>query len=306
MLQELLMQKTGLATQGVARVLMTHSVGDKVPTVTELSEMLDTARGNVQNALATLKKLGAVQLRSRGHLGTFVTEIDYLVLAELCGVKNLVGVMPLPYSKKYEGLATGLYSMLNTNGLSGNIAFMRGSRNRVEQLLGGRYDFAIMSRQALDYYRKEGRALVCLADFGPHSYVDRHVVVTCRGFDGLWEGKRVGIDESSVDQRELTLRYFRDKPVEMVPLSYNQILAYLREGRVDAGVWNFDDLDLESSGNGFLEIPDDGWGFPNTEAVLVCREEDAVAARLIRELLDIPLVQAQQRSVEAGELTPHY
>ena len=29
-------------------------------------------------------------------------------------------------------------------------------------------------------------------------------------------------------------------------------------------------------------------------------------ARLIRELLDIPLVQAQQRSVEAGELTPHY
>ena len=51
-------------------------------TVAFLSEKYETARGTVQSSLKLLQDYGAIKLESRGHLGTFITYIDYLKLLE--------------------------------------------------------------------------------------------------------------------------------------------------------------------------------------------------------------------------------
>lgn len=305
-LHKSLMQKAGIATQDVARILLSFDIGDKLPTVTELCAQLDTARGNVQFALNHLKSIGAVRLNPRGHLGTYITGIDIMALAGVCGVDSLAVVMPLPYSKKYEGLATGLYTTLNTDALRTNIAFMRGSQNRLDMLQGGRYDMAVMSRMALGYYQKQGLPLSCIAAFGPRSYVNSHMVVLRAKFDGNWPGRKVGIDESSVDQKELTLHYFRDKDVELVPIMYSQILNYITDGTIDAAVWNIDDINLESGRFDMVDISDDEASLAAGEAVLVCRDEDSISRRIASEALDVGQVCRQQQQVESGLTLPRY
>ena len=306
MLQSILMQKAGVATQGLANILFGLSVGDRIPTITELSASLETARGNVQFAINNLKNLGAVKFNPRGHLGTFLIEIDYLKLAEICGVTNFVCAMPLPYSKKYEGLATGLYSALNSDDFSMNLAFMRGSSNRMDMLIGRRYDFLVMSKTAYLYYLRKGSPIEIIAELGPQTYVNKHVIVARKNVLGDWKGKKIGIDKSSVDQSELTMEYFKDKQVQFVPLMYNQFLEYIDNNEIDAAVWNADDQGIENKNFKFLDLEASAMEMSCTEAVLVCKKDDVITRRLVSEIIDIKLMKRQQRLVEENKITPCY
>lgn len=55
-----------------------------------------------------LQENGAIKLESKGHLGTFLIAKNTAILLAFAGITSIVGVMPLPYSKRYEGFATGL------------------------------------------------------------------------------------------------------------------------------------------------------------------------------------------------------
>lgn len=306
MLSFTLMQKRGIAVQAIARELMPLFKGDKVPTVTQLSKKTGVSRGNVQYALENLRTHGAVKLLTRGHLGTFLEDINYIRLAQVCDIRSVVGVMPLPYSKQYEGLATGLFSALNEGNIEGNIAFMRGSGNRLKQLLSGRYDFAVMSCLAYEQYLNQGENITQVMEFPPGSFVNRHVVMVGSNFDGKWADKRVGIDYSSLDQKLLTLSYFKDKEVELVPLIYSQILQFLLDGSIDAGVWNIDDIELNTNDISILEIENHTIGSKNTQASIVCRAGDTANFRLLSELLDKEKIILQQMQVVREEIVPQY
>lgn len=67
MLNKSLLQKSGLATLQVAQILAGLEPGERIPTVTELSEQCDMARGNIQIALNNLKQNGIIQLESQGR-----------------------------------------------------------------------------------------------------------------------------------------------------------------------------------------------------------------------------------------------
>ena len=56
MMNTSLLQKSGLATLQVAQILAGLEPGDRIPTVTELSEQCEMARGNIQIALNNLKQ----------------------------------------------------------------------------------------------------------------------------------------------------------------------------------------------------------------------------------------------------------
>ncbi|WP_438588919.1 YhfZ family protein [Dubosiella newyorkensis] len=59
-------------------------------------------------------------------------------LLEISGITQILGVMPLPYSKRYEGLATAWWRMSkNRYNIPVSLAFMRGSKNRVSMVLCG-------------------------------------------------------------------------------------------------------------------------------------------------------------------------
>ena len=130
MMNTSLLQKSGLATLQVAQILAGLEPGDRIPTVTELSEQCEMARGNIQIALNNLKQNHVIRLESHGQNGTIATEIDYVAMAQYCSNTGLTCVMPMPYGLRYEGLASGLYEELNQKGVTGAIAFMRGSGYR--------------------------------------------------------------------------------------------------------------------------------------------------------------------------------
>ena len=94
-----LMSKNGLAVLSLAKAFLRYRVGDRTPTVTELSERLNISRGTAQSALKTLQNNNAIHIVSKGHLGSYVIEKNDKILLELAGINLLVGAMPLPDRK---------------------------------------------------------------------------------------------------------------------------------------------------------------------------------------------------------------
>lgn len=301
-----LVHKTALAAEKLAGLLSAYHVGDRLPTIKQMSETLELARGTVQLALNYLQSCGAVEMESHGHLGTTLIMMDYPKLLKVQGIQSLVGVMPLPYSKKYEGFATGLYHSMNSGPIPTNIAFMRGSNNRLKAMLGGRYDFAVMSALAAKQYVDDQENVKIVQNFGPYTYVGRHEVLVRDDFDGNWEGIRVGIDESSMDQKNLTHCCFQSHHVEYVPLLYTQILAQLRERKIDAAVWNADDINFAMMGLSSYPIPENAIGVDDTSAVIVCAGDNQVVARAVKQALNIKEILKIQKQVETQEMIPNY
>ena len=114
-IQKLLFSKNGLSTRKLANLLLAFQEGDRIPTVTELNDQIQLARGTVQNAIKLLQQCGAVELESHGKSGTILKKRDVKKLLEIAGITNILGVMPLPYSRRYEGLATGLVASMENS-----------------------------------------------------------------------------------------------------------------------------------------------------------------------------------------------
>lgn len=304
-IQNKLMQKIGVMSLNLAIEFIQLDVYDRIPTVAFLSEKYETARGTVQGALKLLQDYDAIKLESRGHLGTFINYIDYLKLLEIAGINSLVGVMPLPYSKRYEGLATGIFNTLNDRGLSVNLAFMRGSNHRLKSLLDGRYDFAVTSRLTADYYIKNKKPIEIVAAFGDYSYVNNHVLIVRNDYLGKVEkGMKVGIDRSSIDQASLTLSYFKDYEVEYVNMSYNSLKSAIKSKKIDSAIWNKDDIvDDEVE---VIDISKEQIGISDTEAVIITAKKNPILPKLFSKNLDREEVLRYQKEVLEGLIMPNY
>lgn len=301
-----LMQKNGYMATIMAIDFLSKEEGDRINTVAQLSEEYGTGRGTVQNALKLLQEYGAVSLEARGHLGTFISTIDYKKLMEIADIKTLLGVMPLPYSKAYEGLATGIYNTLNTSGVSAGLAFMRGAAKRVEALLEKRYDFAVISKLAAEYYINKEAEIEILCEFGDRTYVSEHIVMFSEAKTEITDGMRIGIDYSSIDQASLTEYLTLNKKVELVPLIYSQIFESMEKGRIDAAVWNNDDVIDKNSRFTFKNINSEAFQWKDTNAVVVVRKGSSSLNQLLRRFLAREEVLKLQEMVVKGEIIPNY
>lgn len=305
--QSKLMQKLGIAITSLAVEFLPLNKGDRIKTVAELAESYETARGTIQSAIKFLKEQEAVTLESRGHLGTFIKEIDYIKLLELTGIKSLVGVMPLPYSKRYEGLATGIYKCLNDSGVNTNLAFMRGSNHRLKALEDGRYDFAVTSRLTADFYLKNNKNIQIVKAFGNFSYVNEHIIVVSKEFDGEFtKGTRVGIDTSSIDQFMLTKTCFKNVDVQYVPLNYSQFITAINEKQIDVAIWNLDDIQDRQDDIKFLPLDREKSNIKDTEAVIIANKENSIVPVLFSRVLDVEEVKEYQRLVIEKKIMPQY
>lgn len=306
-LQSTLMQKLGIAINSLAVDFLSLNEGDRIKTIAELSEKYYTARGTIQSALKFLKDHGALTLESKGHLGTFIKEINYIKLLELTGIKSLVGVMPLPYSKRYEGLATGLCNCLNGSGINTNLAFMRGSNHRLKALEDGRYDFAVTSRLTADYYLENNKEIQIVKTFGDFSYVNEHIIVVSKEFNGEFKkGTRVGIDNSSIDQFMLSKIYFEEIEVEYVPLNYSQFITAIKENKIDAAIWNLDDIEDRKDDIKFIPINRENKNIKDTEAVIIANRKNSIVPALFSRVLNVDDVKEYQRLVMEKKIMPQY
>ena len=305
-----LMSKNGAVAVLLAREFISLGPSDRISTIGDYAKQYETGRGTVQAALKLLQAEGAVSLESRGHLGTFISAIDYQKLWRVAGLGTIRGVMPLPYSKRYEGMATGLYRAFEGEEWPFSLAFMRGADKRVEALAAGDYDFAVTSQLAVWYELAKHDNLEVLFLFSPGTYVGSHMVIFRDSTHTKIEpGMRVGLDPQSPDQFLLTKYECEGLEVEYVETFYNQILNKLQSGEIDAAVWNKDEI-MEKGLNynlGELTNPKSmDVSSPAATAVLVINKERPEIKTTLLRIIDSEMITAVQEGVLAGSIIPKY
>jgi hypothetical protein len=241
-----------MASQRIASDLLGRSVGERLPTALRYQELLEVGSGTVQKALRDLENVGAVQTQARGHQGTYILELCMDKLWAIAGLEPVTGVMPLPNSAEWAGLATGLRSEFEKSGIPLQALYVHGSYNRAALVAEGKADFAVLSREAASHAAAQKGEWSTL-DFGPCTYYsDDSLVVLLRpgmmDMDGSAradEGQKareirvVGIDPDSYDHHQLTLAEFPEGTgLEYVHCAYPHIPAAVARSEIDAAVWN--------------------------------------------------------------------
>jgi YhfZ C-terminal domain/Helix-turn-helix domain len=314
--EERFLTRHGLAARRLALFLLGHPERQRLPRVRDLSVRLGVGNGTVQAAFGLLAEAGAIETTARGHLGTVLERADRAALWRLGGLGTLFAAMPLPYSRRYEGLATGLRGAFEEAGAPFAVMFVRGAADRVAALVEGKADVAVVSRLAADELAAQ-HPVELLADLGPATYVGAHGLLVRRGADPLRPGLRVAVDGSSPDQRILARRLFAGRPVVWVDVPYMQLPGLFARGEVDATVWNLDEA-ASRLGEGVEAVPLDGTEPPwaagardpdgrNSRAALLIRTgHPSRALAAVRERLDLGTVTRYQDEVLRGDRTPAY
>ncbi|MBP0456282.1 GntR family transcriptional regulator YhfZ [Streptomyces montanisoli] len=309
-LDERFLTRNGLAARRLAVLLLNHEPDTRLPRVRDFAEELGVGNGTVQAALQLLEHAEAIETTARGHLGTFLVRSDRSILWRLSGLGTLLAAMPLPYSRRYEGLATGLRSAFEKAGAPFAITFMRGAGARTTALLDGKVDLVVLSRFAADRLVEE-HPVELVADLGPATYVGAHGLLLRHGLDADMSGLRVAVDHASEDQRLLAERVFGDRAdITWVEASYMQLGELFQHGGADATVWNLDEaLDRLGPGVDVLPLGDEvtrDLALRNSSAALIGRTDGAKAMSAVREALDLAVITNCQTEVLNGERAPWY
>ncbi|MFD0829428.1 YhfZ family protein [Neobacillus sp. M.A.Huq-85] len=185
---------------------------------------------------------------------------------------------------------------------------MRGASNRLEVLKTRRYDFAIVSKLAAEEGIKLHKGLDIVKSFELGSYVSCHKVFLADPTKAKIEpGMRVGIDRSSPDQTNITILECEGLDVQLVDLNYMQLFEMLKENKIDAAVWNSDEVrsvetfhtvDFQSEKAKKLTKK-------TSEATIVVDASRTEVKKQI-SLLNTEIVLHAQKMVEAGERFPQY
>lgn len=302
-----LVTKNAYAIEFISRYFISKEEGSKILTISQFEELIPVARGTIQNSIKLLTESKAVTIQSRGKLGSFLIEKDSKILLQYAGINFLVGVMPLPYSKIYEGLSTGLlYTMENKLNIPVNMAYMRGAERRIEMILNQRYDFAIVSKFAATRYLMEKEDITVIQEFEHGSFLSGHVLMfSDPKYTKIEDGMKIGIDRASIDQSYLTQEVCHGKDVEFVEVSYTQLTEKLALKEIDATVWNGDEIDSKTMKDiHFIEL--DLKDNNNTKAVVIISSERLELKTILNELIDISEVEDIQKKVLEGTMIPSY
>ncbi|HDR5276902.1 hypothetical protein AT268_12320 [Bacillus cereus] len=302
-----LYQKRGVVIRAIAAELLTLNIHDRMPIISDFQKEYSISRGTVQNAIAFLKENQAIQTESRGHLGTYITDINYAILQDYAFANQLSATMPLPYSKLYEGLATGLYLTFKSYNIKLNMAYIRGSEDRIQAVEQGIYHFAVVSKYAAEKAVDSDAKIKVVMEFGNRSYLSKHILLLANDASTLEDGMRVGIDHDSLDQQELTNFLIQGKNVELVEMPSNQLIYALQENQIDAGVWNYDEIvERNYKDINYQAIPTSRKFEGMTEAVIICQDGNQLIETIIRKYISIVTLLDIQKQVKEGKMTPRY
>lgn len=310
-----LLTKQGQVVVEMARMLIGHEVNQRLEPVSVYADRLKVGRGTVQGAFQALEAAGAVRFQRRGHLGTYLVEIDRQRLWKFTGYGVIAGAMPLPYTRRYEGLATALYKAFERAAMPFSMAYVRGSTNRVEALRLGRFHFAVVSELAAEMMLRQYDDISLVRTFHDESYVQEHAVIMREGAGSrIRDGMRVGIDVGSADQAHLTRLECEGKDVEFVELNYMNLVDRLRSGDIDAAVWSTEEVQP----HGLVQLYRGLKAYPftheeacrlsrkNTRAAIVVAKPQIRMTTLLEQFLDPESIRDVQMKVLSGELLPSY
>ncbi|MCG8641714.1 MAG: hypothetical protein MI862_18430, partial [Desulfobacterales bacterium] len=263
-----------------------------------------------QSALKFLQETKAVKLESRGHLGTFIKKVDYQRLWEISDLGVIMAVMPLPYSKRYEGLATGFYKAFEQGKIPFSLAFMRGATKRIEALTLGKYNFAIISKLAAILEMERSSNIEIVHEFSPGSYVGNHVIIfRDKSLNQIENEMKVALDPSSTDQIILTSYECEGKDVEYVETPYHQILQKLKNNEIDAAIWNIDEIaekHLDFNICPLVNPKTKEIDNEDTIATIVASKNNVEFTNILKRFINMDEVEEIQRKVINQEIIPLY
>ncbi|WP_348922583.1 GntR family transcriptional regulator YhfZ [Enterococcus rotai] len=307
-MQEEFLNKTGKAIQQLSGELILLSEGSRMPVISEFQEKYGMSRGTVQNALNYLKEEKIIHTVSQGRQGTILTTIDYQRLQKIVIEGPIRGTMPLPYSKTYEGFATGLYEVFHHAEIPLSMAYVRGSKDRMDLTSEKTMHFSIVSKLAAIQAIEAGSELEIFKDFGPRSYLSNHVMIFSNPNSSKIEDQmRVGIDHNSYDQQILTENATTGKKVEFIEVPSHQLIYSLEQGMIDVGIWNYDEIKdrkLDHLNYQFLEGSVEG-DLAST-AVCVVHKENLLLKKILMSVIDETNILSVQKQVLDGKMIPHY
>ena len=296
----------GLALTFLAKKYLLLEPDDRVPTVEEFCKESNISQGTMQAAISILKEDGAISTRSRGHLGTFVENVNHQKLLSYLGNRTLVGSLPLPYTKKYEGLATGIYKAFFNNEIQVSLSYMNGSEKRLSGLQEDRSNFIITSGLTADYLIKKYDNLAEFLVLPEQTYVTKHVLVFRKGEDAqIKSGARIGVDTQSIDYTLLTKYVTKGKNVQLIQMPYNQVSKSIEEGLIDFAIWNEDEVVEHNYPLAYNEI-DNNLTVRSSQAVFVGKKTDIFTKSILEKTIDVDKLLSTQKKVISGELLPEY
>ena len=115
---------------------------------------------------------------------------------------------------------------------------------------------------------------------------------------------KIGVDNDSIDQRNLTEMICKDKNVTFVMMEYTQILQKVALGEIDAAIWNEDEITDKLYDINYVSV--DAGDELDTEAVIAVDRKKTELIALLDEIIDVDMVLKSQKLVLEGKITPSY
>lgn len=307
-----LLGKNGLTTRKIARDLILLDLQRKIKTTSEYTRLFRVGQGTIQKAFKTLEETGAIALESRGHLGTYLTDRDIGRLWAVSGLGNVVGMMPLPDSKEFEGMASALTNLFADDDIPLNLLHLNGSRRRIECLKSGYTDFVVLSHFSANKACVNDPSLRPILTCGPNTYY-AHDSLTVLARDAALDRRknigRVGIDTSSWDHAEITYLEFGSEHVELVEAPYHLIPDLILEGKIGAAVWHKSTRRIEAVPHSLRFLPlqsdtDERVADGLSHLALVGAKSNEIVRSLFGQIVDPGRLVRVQNEVIEGKRAP--
>ncbi len=256
--------KSGRAIILMSELLLELNVGDKVPTIGFMIEKFNVSRGTIQNTLSYFEENGLITLDKCGRNGTYLVQKNDKSLFGLLNIDHIWGVMPIPYTSRYEGLGTGIKQVLQKQlEINVSLSYMKNANEREQLLDQARVDFAIFSLAHAKEICSQRDELKVLCHFDDFSYLSSHILLSNVPINEI---EVVGVDANSYTHSLLIEENLAGSKLRHI--EFSKLKDELKKGNIDATILNEDDVILDE--------------FPYTKSVML-DEEYYIACIVINE-----------------------
>lgn len=275
------------AVIGLSKDILSREIENNLDTIVNYSENLELSLGTIQKALKELTDIKAIDLRKKGKYGTVIENIDYKKLLEILKINYLLCVMPITYSQRYKKIMDNITNSLKIP-ISLYFSHMRGGYVRQKLIEEGVYHFGVVSKLAAQNAIDSGFNLEIIEEFGPRTYVTKHVILKRKDCKVI----NVGKDSESNDHIFLTnFNFQKNENIKIVDIKYSEVIENLIAKKIDAAIWNYDDvldkmIHLEKHGIVIEELNENEGNLLATESVIVIRKGNEVIKNIFKKFFD--------------------
>ena len=275
------------AIEGLSKDILGREIENNLDTIINYSEHLELSLGTIQKALKELTDIKVIDLKKKGKYGTAIESIDYKKLLQVLKVDYLLCVMPITYSQRYKKIMDNIANSLKIP-IPLYFSHMRGGYVRLKLIEEGVYHFGVVSKLAAQNAIDSGLDLEIIEEFGPRTYVTKHVILKRNNGKVL----NVGKDPESNDHIFLTdFNFQKNENIKFVDIKYSEVIENLIDGKIDAAIWNYDDvldkmIHLEKHGIMIEELTENEGNLLATESVIVIRKDNDVIKNIFKKFFD--------------------